>query len=114
MEAMRLLYTRALVGALLISMGVACTPDEATPEPAVLTLHIGEHIYLDGDDVELQRLSDRLSASAANQPTYVIYEVAPEAPMAVFNDAMRHLRNAEIAGIRAAQTVGGFQLVVLR
>ncbi|MEM1094719.1 MAG: hypothetical protein AAGJ10_08955 [Bacteroidota bacterium] len=107
---MRTLCSFIVVSTLLIG----CAADRATPEPAVLTLHIAEQLHLDGQVVELERLATKLSASVEAQPTYIIYDVSPEASMAAYQEALRYLREAEVAGIRAAQTVGGFQPVVLR
>ena len=102
---MRQPYARFVVMKLLLGASVACTSSHQ-PEPAVLTLHIAEQIHLDGEVVELQTLTEYLSESATKQPTYIIYEVAPEAPMAVFNGAMRRgdAPDAALAPRRAVQS----------
>ncbi|GAB5520211.1 MAG: hypothetical protein RhofKO_24620 [Rhodothermales bacterium] len=111
---MRTVFFRVVVAILIGGACVACTSNSEALEPAILTLHIGEELHLDGQSIAVEGLAEVLAASVEKQPTYLIYEVTPEAPMTLFQGALQQVRDAEITGMRAAQTMGGFQPVVFR
>jgi biopolymer transport protein ExbD len=85
--------------------------EEAPPEGPVasiltLTVQAGPQVSLDGEAIELAEIEAILRAEAQKQTTYVVYDIAPDAPAATFQKVFQQVNNAGVAGVRFASEDG--------